>query len=298
VSLVPRESTTETILVESNYELRNATVYATVNEITVGTDGAIKEFVTPVMTDRTNTVTSWIEITRGQIKLAAGESAEIPLSIKVHPFAEPGEYHAFIGLVPTSKRFQAEEVALAGEADGVIVKITVTDERKDAMRITSMTVDRIVAREDERKVEITVANSGDMASAPQGELIFYDSRGREVVAVPVNQTAESINPDEEKTFTAIIPLDNDIGQFKANVNLLYGENQRASLYDTTSFFMIPIQYLLMLIGFFTLLIIVLLLLMRNRRDQYVNTADGDDVPMYIKDGYAANPHDHDIDLTK
>src|SRR6056297_3143851 len=67
VTMVPRESTTETIVIENNYSDRKATVYATVNEITVGTDGAIKEFMTPVMTDRTNTVTSWIEIQRGRI---------------------------------------------------------------------------------------------------------------------------------------------------------------------------------------------------------------------------------------
>ena len=298
VTMVPRESTSETILIENTFSDRNATVYATVNEITVGTDGAIKDFVTPVMTDRTNTVTSWIEISRGRTVIPPNESAEIPLKISTHPFAEPGEYHVFIGFVSASKRYIAEETALRGDAEGVIVKITVADERTDAMRITSMQVDRIVSREDERKVEITIENSGDIESAPSGELVFYDGRGREVIAVPVNETGESISPNSEKTFTAIIPFSDDIGRFKANVNLLYGENQRASLYDTTSFFMLPLHYLLMLIGFFTVLIIILVLIMRSRRSDYVSTEDGDEVSMYVRDGHVANPQDHDIDLSK
>jgi len=298
VSMVPRESTTETILIKNNYDDRTATVYATVNEITVGTDGAIKEFMTPVMTDRTNTVTSWIEISRGRVAIPPSESAEVPLKISTHPFAEPGEYHVFIGFVSASKRSIAEETAMRGDAEGVIVKITVTDERVDAMRITSMTVDRIVSREDERKVEITVENSGDIASAPRGELIFYNSRGREVIAVPVNESGELISPDSEKTFTAVIPFSDDIGRFKANVNLLYGENQRANLYDTTSFFMLPLQYLLLLIGFFSVLIVILLVLMRNRRSEDMVTEDGDEVSMYVRDGHNANPQDHDIDLSK
>ena len=298
VTLVPRESTTETILLESGYDVRDAVLYATVNEITVGTNGEIREFVTPVMTDRTNTVTSWIEINRGRIVIPAGESVEIPLKISVHPFAQPGEYHVFVGFVEGSKRAAAEATALAGDADGVIVKITVGDERKDAMRITSMMVDRFVSSEDERKVEITVENTGDIASAPRGELIFYDSRGREVVAVPVNDMGESISPDSSKTFIATIPFSNDLGRFKANVNLLYGENQKANLYDTTSFFMIPVVYLLALTGLLLALIVLLLYLMRKNRVEYVAADDGDEVPMYIRDGHAANPKDHDIDLTK
>lgn len=298
VTLVPRESATETILLESSYDVRDAVLYATVNEITVGTDGEIREFVSPVMTDRTNTVTSWIEITRGRIVIPANESIEVPLKINVHPFAEPGEYHVFVGFVEGSKRAAAEAKALAGDADGVIVKITVGDERTDAMRITSMVVDRFVSTADERKVEITVENTGDIGSAPQGELIFYDSTGREVVAVPVNEAGESISPDSSKTFIATIPFNSDLGRFKANVNLLYGENQRANLYDTTSFFMIPLGYLLALTGVLVALIVFLLILIRRSRGEYVTADDGDEVPMYIRDGHAANPQDHDIDLSK
>lgn len=298
VTMVPRESTTETIVIRNNYTDRKATVYATVNEITVGTDGDIQEFMTPVMTDRTNTPTSWIEISRGRTVIPPGESAEVPLKISTHPFAAPGEYHVFVGFVSASKRSAAEQTALAGNAPGVIVKITVADERTDAMRITSMQVDRIVSRDDDRKVEITVQNAGDIESAPQGELIFYDSRGREVMAVPVNEVGESIAPNTEKTFITDIPFSDDLGRYKANVNLLYGENQRANLYDTTSFFMLPLHYLLLLIGFFTTLIIVLLLLMRARKEEYVSSEEGDEVSVYIRDGHDANPQDHDIDLSK
>ena len=46
------------------------------------------------------------------------------------------------------------------------------------------------------------------------------------------------------------------------------------------------------------LIVVLLVLMRNRRNEYVSSEDGDEVSMYIRDGHAANPQDHDIDLSK
>lgn len=297
-TMVPRESVQETIVLQSSYESRIATLYATVNEISVDTNGEIKEFVAPVMTDRTNSITSWFEISRGRIEVEPGESLEIPLKISIHPFAVPGEYHAFIGFTETNKRYIAEEAALQGEADGVIVKVTVADERVDSMRITNMTVDRVVTRDDERYVEVTVENSGELPSAPTGELIFYNSRGAEVVAVPVNEERTQISPNDSKTFVAEIPFASSLGNFKANVNLVYGQNQRANLYDTTSFFMLPLQYVLMLMGALLFLIILLFILMQRSRSQYVDPADGDTVAMYVRDGHQPNPKDHDIDLTQ
>jgi len=297
--MVPRESVTETIVVESTYEARRAVLFATVNEITVGTNGEVREFISPVMTDRTNTVTSWIEIDRGRIEIDPGQAVEIPLSISTHPFAEPGEYHVFIGFVESKRRMDAEAVALAGDANGVIVKVTIGDERQDVLRVVSMVVDRIVSRPDERVVDITIENSGDLLSAPTGELIFYDGRGREVVSVPVNQASEAIAPNTQKTFSVAIPLEQELGQFKANLNLKYGNNQRASLYDTTSFFMLPLHYLLLLLGFFVTLIGLLLLFSRRTQPtDYGGHESGDEVSMYVRDGHVAKPQDHDIDLKK
>jgi hypothetical protein len=296
--MVPRESSSQIIKLTNDYPTRKAVLYATVNEITVGTDGDIKEFISPVMTDRTNTVTSWVEITRGRIDILPDETIEIPLDVKVHPYAEAGEYHVFVGFVEAKKRFLAEEVAMSGDADGVILKITIGDERTDSMRITSMTVDRFVTSDDEREVMITVENAGEITSAPQGELIFYDSRGREVVAMPVNTAGENIAPATQKTFAVAIPMDTELGRFKANVNLVYGENQRASLYDTTSFYLLPLPYLIALAGLLLSLMVLLFVLLHRSRRLVPVDEDGDSVAMFVRDGHDANPLDHDIDLSK
>lgn len=295
-TMVPRESASEIISLTSSYPNRKSVIYATVNEISVDSTGEIKEFITPVMTDRTTAVTSWVEIGRGRIELMPGQTVEIPLDIKVHPYAEPGEYHLFIGFVETSKRFKAEEVALAGDANGVIVKITVGDEREDSMRITSMTVDRFVTDGDKQQVEITVENAGEIASAPVGELIFYDSRGREITAVPVNSESVQISPGVSKTFSATIPITENLGRFKANVNLTYGKNQRANLYDTTGFYMVPLLYLFALAGLFLLFFVVLLVLLRRSMITGQPEESGDDIPLYVRDGHKPNPQDHDIHI--
>lgn len=297
-TMVPRESANEKVVLVSEYPNRTAILFATVNEITVGTSGEILEFVPSVMSDRTNSITSWISIGRGRIEIPAGESVELPLDIKIHPFAEPGEYHAFVGFVETKKRSDAEQIASAGDANGIVVKITITDERVDVMRISSMIVDRFITNGGEQQVEITIENSGELESTPGGEIIFYDNRGFEISALPFNTEGQSISPEETKKFTTSIPIDSGLGRYKANANLTYGKGQTASLFDTARFYMLPLYYLYLGIGLLSVLLFVLFLLTRRGAVAGFVSEAGDDVPVFIRDGHKPEPKDHDINLKK
>ncbi|MCA9357664.1 hypothetical protein KC902_00195 [Candidatus Kaiserbacteria bacterium] len=293
-TLLPRDTATETITIKSDYDIRKAVLFATVNEITLDSEGEIKEFVSPVMTDRTNTITSWIEVSRGRIEVPPGETVEVPLTVRVHPQAQPGEYTAFIGLVEAANRDKAEAIALAGEAKGVLLKVTVSDQRKETMSITSFMINRFVTGEARKKIEISVENKGDITSAPAGEIIFYDSRGREVDSVTVK--GEAINPGEMGTLTSVVPLSEKLGRFKANVTLHYGDTQQASLFDTTYFYLVPMYPLLMLFGIVLLISIAIALMFRRAFFSHESPDDYHEVTMYVRDGHEPNPQDHDIDL--
>lgn len=182
-TLAPRESETHLVKLVNTEQHRKLTIYATVNEITVDTEGEIRDFVTPVMADQSNTVTSWIEVSRGRIELPAGEDREVPITFRINPKAQPGEYHAFIGFVDAPNRPRAESVARSGDADGVIIKISIADEREDSLHLSSFLIDRFVLGEDDKLITIDLENVGDLLSVPTGEIIFYDSRGVEISAL-------------------------------------------------------------------------------------------------------------------
>jgi len=294
-TLTPGESITEQIKITSQANPnRKSTIFTTVNEITVGTSGEIKEFTSATDLDRTSAITSWIEISRGAIDLLGGESTEIPITVTVHPYAKPGEYHAFIGFVDTTKRHLAESVALSGAADGLILKITVVDERTESMKITSTVVERIINKPEQEQISVTVVNHGDVASAPTGEVIFYNNRGFEVDSKHINDAGSTIAPGDEQIFTVAIPV-TEVGKFKANVQLNYG-SQLASLSDSVTFFFIPV-WLMVLIGVALLALAVGLALLFRRASQFAGIPEqGEDVTMFIKDSHEANPKDHDIDL--
>lgn len=292
----PRDEFNEVVRLTNDSASRKYVVFATVNEIEVDTTGEIKEFVTPVMTDRTNTVTSWIEVTRGRIEIPPGESREVPLHININPFAEPGEYHAFVGFVPAPNRPTADAVALNGEADGVVIKVTVADKREDSMKVSAFLVDRFVLDETRETIDIEVQNLGDLPSAPTGEIIFYDSRGVEVTSVTVNDAAAEIAPGQSALLTAPMPSIDAVGRLKANLSLRYGENQRASLQDTTFFYMVPLPVMMAIIV--TILLVsfgVTYLFKRAFVDEEFDD-EADEVTMYVRDGHDPDPKDHDINL--
>ena len=288
-----REFVSEEVVL-TNSTNRMLTVYATVNEISVEQDGEIKEFISPIMTDRTNTITSWVEVTRGRIEIQAGETVKVPLGFRIHPSVESGEYHAFIGFVPASKRYQAEAKAMSGEAQGIITKLTVDDDRKEYLRIAGFIIDRFVTKEDDSKVFIELENLGDIAASPEGEIIFFNSTGEEINAIPNT----IIPPGETVTISTKIPFENKLGRFKANLSLQYGEKQKASLYDTTQFFMMPLHIMILMLLVAVLVALLVFLLLHKALVVKDEQEDGVDLPFMVREGHDPKPKDHDIDLSK
>lgn len=292
-----REFVSEEVVLTNNTN-RMLTVYATVNEISVGQDGEIKEFISPIMTDRTNTITSWVEVTRGRIEIMAGETVTVPLGFRIHPSVESREYHAFIGFVPASKRYQAEAKAMSGEAQGIITKLTVDDDRKEYLRIAGFIIDRFVTKEDDSKVFIELENLGDIAASPEGEIIFFNSTGEEINAIPINTENTIVPPGETVIISTKIPFENKLGRFKANLSLQYGEKQKASLYDTTQFFMMPLHIMILMLLVAVLVALLVFLLLHKALVVKDEQEDGVDLPFMVREGHDPKPKDHDIDLSK
>lgn len=274
-------------------------VYATVNEIAIDGSGEIKEFVSPVMTDRTDTITSWVEIIRGRIEFEPGETKTVPLTIRLHPYSKAGEYHAFIGFVPESKRPNAEAIALSGKAEGLILKVALKDVTNEVMRISAFLVDRFVIRKTQQFITVEIENSGEKQTVPEGEIIFYNSRGEEVAFVPVNAEKIAIPAGEVKAFTTSIPLNNELGRFKANVTMRYGAELENSIFDTVQFFMIPLHLaLLILLSIVILSLFVTYLIRGAFREEIHGDDDGKEVPLYVRKDRDHISKDHDIHVTK
>ncbi len=274
-------------------------VYATVNEVAVDTTGEVKEFISPSMDDRTTSITSWIEITRGRIELEPRETKVIPFTLRVNPYAKSGEYHAFVGFVQTTKRPEADRIAMSGDAEGVIIKASLKEKTSDLLRIETFLIDRFILNDNQRTVSVDIKNEGETEVVPKGEIIIYNSRGEEVSSIPVNSQSEPVAAGAIKQLRVEVPFKNELGRFKANVRLNYGANQQALVFDTTQFFMIPPALAVgIVIAIIVFSVLVTYLIRRAFYDELHDDEEGNAVPLYVRNDREHIYKDHDITLTK
>ncbi len=297
-SVVPRDGFSEMVTVR-NLSSHKIFVYPTVNEIVLGTNNEIKEFISPVMSDQTTSVTSWIEVDRGRVEVLPGEAVEIEVRFKINPNAVPGNYYAFVGFPEASKRYLAEEKVMSGTAPGVVVRLSLPQTMNQSLRLSGFTAERFVFDDTRRELTVALLNTGDTTTVPNGEIILYNARGDEVAAIPVNTSGQTISPGASKNFELAIPEAVALGKYKAFLSIDYGAGQRAAIYDTIYFTVLPLWWII--ITFVTLLSLTIVLSVwyhrrSNPQSSSVETDIHSDVALYVRDTITSSPKDHDINL--
>ncbi len=292
----PRDIFERTVVI-SNDTGMPMRIFPSVNQIALDEGGTIKEFIPASVGDRATSVTSWMSFPRGRLELLPGASATLTITFSINPNAAPGLYHAFLGLGSGSNRDEAEAMVMRGTAPGVIVRVSVADTSVEALRLARFTINRMVVREGNDAISYALSNPGDVPVVPTGELIVYNARGEEVVAIPLNEGARSIAPGETVELTAPMTTAGLFGRYKAFLSLEYGVG-RAAVHDIAFFYVAPWHYLLALFG--GLFLLTLGMVFWWRRTLLPSDDDHHDghVTLHVRPGRIRDDHDHDITLTK
>ncbi len=295
-----RDTFTREITITSNHSVHQR-LYASVHEITLGDKGEIKSFVPASMSDRSTSVTSWIEISRSRIDLQPDQATTTPLTIRVNHNTPAGLYHAYIGFAPGSNRDEAETAILAGNGTGVIVRIVVGGTQEEFLRLVAFTTDRFSILPGDGLITYTLENSGDVPLSPSGDIIIYDSRGHELANVTVNndENPTIIAPGEKREFTSSVPFIERFGRLKAYLSVEYGSENRAALYDTNFYYSIPWYYLLIITFLLLTMVVSLILLTRKiKNNDLYDNVDATPLPVFFGRVREHNQYEHDIDLKK
>jgi hypothetical protein len=182
-----------------------------------------------------------------------------------------------------------------GDAPGVIVNVTIEDTSTTLLKLSRFIVDKFVTGKENSAATYVVTNPGDTPLVPSGEVIFYDSKGREVGALPVNPDNETVNPGEERVFNASVPIEGLFGKYKAFLTVEYGSGNVASVNDTAFYYVLPIRTLLVSVLVLSIIVIIASFYVHRR---YFDDAidDGSEfVPLRVRDSQS-DPLHHDIDL--
>lgn len=271
-------------------------IFPTVNEITLGEDGEIKGFTPVSMSNGATSVTSWIAVSRASMEIAPRDTVKLPVNFTVNPNAVAGEYHAFVGFADGANRDEAEKKVADGSAPGVVVRLSLVEKKSEYLRLNRFAISHFVINEKNSTADFDLENVGGLPVTPKGEIIFYNNKGVELKSVKINTEDISILPGHKELFKQQLPDLGFIGSYKAFLNIEYGTNQRANLYDTVYFNILPIKLLIVI--FITLLFVSVMftyLYFRSRNHQYeIN----ENVSVYVRSGVTAEDKEHDIILKK
>jgi hypothetical protein len=248
-----REIVTRTISFE-NTGNQPLTLYPSVNNISLKEGGTIEEFLPPSMSDRTQSLAAWIEISRSGINIPIGGKKSVEVTFRIAPNPAPGTYHALIGFGNGRNQDEAIAHVKAGRAPGTIVTVTIEEKKSTLLKLSGFIVDRFVTKPENQAALYTFKNSGDTVVTPQGEILFYDGKGAEVGAVRINEEGTPIPPGEEKVFGATVPTSGLFGKYKAYLSVSYGDTQKATVNDTAFFYIIPLKSVLIAFGLLAVLI--------------------------------------------
>lgn len=288
-----RDIIKETITLTNNTS-QQVRLYASVNEVATDGNGVLERFLEPSQVDRSNTPTAWVEFTRGRIELAPGEKKDFPVTIRMNPDTAPGDYSVFLGFAQASNQPEAVQKIIAGNGQGTLINLTVDKKQDQFLKLTRFLVERFITGQKAGKVTIALQNPSHVDVVPQGEIIFYDTRGNEVGAVPVNEAGIKVEREGEATLETTVPESLRFGKYKAFLSLSYGEHLTASLNDTSFFYVLPLWQIVT--AFVAVLIVAVLLALYIHRRYDVGDDDGSDpVSMYRRSGTSNEIH-HDINL--
>lgn len=293
----PRDIFTETISIQNNAG-HKVQAFASVNAVNVDEGGDIVDFTPRSQSDNTVTVTSWLAITRAGIEMNDGETVDIPLNIKIHPQAEPGIYHAFIGFGTGRNQDEAISQIKRGIAPGVIVTIKVSQNQVEFLKLNNFVIDRLVITPDNEAVKYRLTNPGSAAVVPRGEIIISNGRGDEVGSVVINPDKETLGPNQEKEYKATVPTKGLLGKYKAFLSVDYGTEQVASVYDTVFFYILPWKQLLIAFAVVSFVLVIITIILHRRfsiADTDEDEIDADYVPLFVRSG-SSEEKEHDINL--
>lgn len=205
--------------------------------------------------------------TVNSITVQPGKSRNISIEIKAKQNAEPGE--DFIAAFVLSKGETSSNINI-NSAVGSLFLIRINGIVKESGFIKSFTETKNVYVSNPINFDENFENTGNVHLIPQGEIQIYNIFGDEVETIPVNVNRGIVLPIgvKNRIFTqSWNPTKFLLGKYTAKLYLTYGTNSVTTIEATSSFWIIPLWSIIIVIVIITV-IVIWQILSRVQRQKY------------------------------
>ena len=193
-------------------------------------------------------ISSWVKITDKPVIIEGGQTKEIPFSIKVPKDAGPGGH---FGAILLSIRPEVpEETGLGvGYRVGTIINLRISGEIFEEAQIREFRTDKTIYSKSEVKFITRVENIGNVLVRPRGPLEITDFFGKSAAILRINDEAGGIFPGAIREFETTWQGEGfTFGRYQVVMALVYGEEGRKTISSTLSFWVLPLNIILPIVG--------------------------------------------------
>jgi len=255
----------------NNYDL---VVYAQVVNFNASGETGQPRFE-EVITSETQgqTLAEWVSITGEPISVPEQQAATIPFSVKIPTDAVPGGHYAaiLVGTRPPITTGGQTAVQTSQFVTALLFLRVDGDVIEDA-RIRDFRTTEQVYQKPEVDLSLRFENIGTVHVQPQGDIVIRNMWGEERGVIPVNQRTQfgKVLRDSTREYEFSWRGDTsffDIGRYTAEVTLAYGDTTKQFTSSVTSFWVIPITAIALVLGsiiaFITIIVISVRLYVRR-----------------------------------
>lgn len=204
----------------------------------------VQEFVSPGSAPLATSLANWIEVTRGVVELAPGESKTVPYLIHVNLAAEPGSYFARMRFGSGPSRASAMEGTGTPE---LLLNVEVQDDAREHLNLGRFLTENSVVTGSTAAFTYALENTGNREIIPRGSIRIFNRRGEEVGDIAINGENEQIGVGVSSQLAGVWDASGRFGRYKAFLDLEYGENQLATVQDTVYFWVLPWKEILLML---------------------------------------------------
>lgn len=269
-----------------NNNATDVEVYTQVLDFKSGDNGGTVEFL-PALSEEEKAdkvrLSSWIVMQDEKVLIPAFKSVDVSFVIDVPKGAEPGGHYAaiLVGTKPPQDKIEGSVVKVSSMLSSLIL-LSVSGDIKEEGRIREFSTNKDFYFEPRVDFKIRFENLGNVHIQPQGEIRIYDFFGKTKEVMTLNHKSEfgNVLPGNTRTWDFSWKGNGsltEMGRYKAQLFLSYGDKGRETIDQTLFFWVIYLKPLLIIGGallFLFLLIVFSIKAYIKRSIRSVQLANG------------------------
>ncbi len=268
-NVIPGQSWQTSIKIINNNRT-NLILYVSVFDFKSDNNGGVSFYLGKKSGDSEKIFASqWIKINNSPIVLAPYQSKLIPFSIEVPENAEPGGHYVAL-VFGTKPRNQKEIKGTAiniSSAIASLILLRVKGQIIEKGSIQDFYTNNYIYQKPDVEFNLTFRNSGNVHLHPVGAIKIYNMWGKERGRIPINENSYfgNVLPNSKRTWKFEWKGEDslfEIGRYKAQVFLSFGELAKQTSSREIYFWIIPLIPTAITLGIFIILLLIIILSIR------------------------------------